>query len=222
MKETKSASSLAKLALAFDQLKGREQKLLFIVIPATIFFVVFLLFIEPKIKTGVKLDANMVSLNKQLELAKTSSAELLIQADMDPNTEIKQQIASLEAQLNKLNIAFDGELNQLVAPQAMPVLLEQLFDKANGLSLVKMQSVSPVVIFDGPNGIDQEVIYQHGIEITFEGSFFDTRDFLVSAENLEWKLYWQDLVYQVNQHPRATTTLSLFTLSTSEAFIGVY
>lgn len=222
MKETKLLSAIARMEIAFDKLKGREQKLLFFGIPATVLTVMFLLLIEPKIKVVSKLDSTINSLNKQLDLAKLSSAELSIKANVDPNTAIKQQIMGLEARLQKLNNLFDGELNQLVAPQAMPILLEQLFDKADNLALVSMKSIAPVALFGEQNKPNQQFIYQHGIQITFEGSFFATRDFLASAENLEWKLYWQDLAYQVNQHPQATTTLSLFTLSTSEAFIGVY
>jgi MSHA biogenesis protein MshJ len=222
MQETNSPTLHAKFERAFESLKPREQLLLFVGIPATIIVVGFLLFIEPMLMSTNALDEKVTRLNKQLDSAQQSTAELLVQASIDPNTEVKQQIASLEQQLAKLNTDFEGELNQLVAPQAMPVLLEQLFDKADGLALVSMRSIAPLVLFGDKEGGNEQVIYQHGIEITIEGSFFATRDFLASAENLEWKLYWQNLQYQVGQHPKATTTLSLFTLSTSEAFIGVY
>lgn len=222
MQETNSPTLNAKFESAFENLKPREQVLLFVGIPATIIAVGFLLLIEPMLISTNALDDKMTRLNKQLDIAQQSSAELLIQASIDPNTEVKQQIISLEQQLAKLNTDFEGELNQLVAPQAMPVLLEQLFDKADGLALVSMRSIAPLVLFGEKEGGNEQVIYQHGIEITIEGSFFATRDFLASAENLQWKLYWQNLQYQVGQHPKATTTLSLFTLSTSEAFIGVY
>jgi len=218
---TQAQTLYFKAETAFEKLKYSEQKLLFFCIPATILVIAFLLFIEPQFKSTQALDGKINSLNKQLVLAKMSSAELLEQASIDPNIEVRQQIASLESQLLTLNKAFDGELNQLVAPSAMPVLLEQLFNQAKGLALVKMESIAPVIIFGEQNNPEQLPIYQHGMRITFEGSFFATRDFLSSAENLEWKLYWQDLSYEVNEHPKATTTLSLFTLSTSEAFIGV-
>ena len=222
MQEIKPAvSALGKIEIAFDKLKLREQQLLFISIPATIVFVAFLLFIEPEFKNTQMLDKQVDRMHKQLALAEQGTQELLSQASVDPSTGVKQQIKSLEAQLLKLNKASEGELNQLVSPSAMPILLEELFEQADDLALVSMQSVKPDILFGDTSNSEQAPIYKHGMQITFEGSFFATRDFLSSAENLGWKLYWQDLNYTVDKHPNATTTLSLFTLSTSEAFIGV-
>lgn len=224
-------SLFAKGKIAFDNLKKREQNLLFVLIPITIITVFFLLLIEPEFKKAGRLEVSVAQLNTQLKLSKESTQELLQQAQIDPNTEISQQIDSLKKRLVKLNHEFEGELSQLVSPQAMPVLLEQLFTKANDLSLINMKSVAPQVLNAQINNasessknqpvVGQQSIYRHGIEITFEGSFFATRDFLVQAEGLGWKLYWQDLSYAVSKHPNAVTKLTLFTLSTSEAFIGV-
>ncbi len=222
-----------KIYMAFDALKKREQYLLLVAVPVTITVVFFLLLIEPEMKASTKLKDKLGSLQNQLSLAKRSNEELLEQAQIDPNTEISQQIDSLQHRLERLNQEFQGELSQLVSPQVMPVLLEQLFNKAQGLSLINMQSVTPEklilnrVVTQQDSSIaksketQHQAIYRHGIEITFAGSFFATRDFLTEAENLGWKLYWQDLSYKVDEYPDAITHLSLFTLSTSEAFIGV-
>jgi MSHA biogenesis protein MshJ len=224
--QQKKPSALEKIKLKFDGLKKREQNLLFITIPVTIVVVFFLLFIEPEFNKSTKLKKSVAHLETQLILSKQSNEELLKQAQIDPNATVRQQIESLEKRLLQLNTEFEGELNQLVSPSAMPVLLEQLFDKAESLSLIKMKSVEPQVLIT--NGInteddnrDQQPIFRHGIEITFEGSFFATRDFLSQAETLGWKLYWQDLSYEVGEYPNAETKMTLFTLSTSEAFIGV-
>lgn len=229
--------------VAFDKLKKREQTLLFFGLPIAMCVAVFLLYIEPEIKKMSQLSTTLPSLKNQLEITRLSNNELLAQAEIDPNVHIGEQIDALKARLNGLNREFEGELSQLVSPKAMPVLLEQLFEQADDLKLLNMKSVPPEVllvksssnaknengeVLQDPNNFRSNVtneespIYRHGIEITFEGSFFATRDFLANAENLGWKLYWQDLSYSVGEHPLATTSLTLFTLSTSEAFIGVY
>lgn len=222
-------SLLARAKLKFDGLKKREQNLLFFAIPVTIIIVFCLLFIEPELKKSMSLQDSVSRLNSQLAMAKLSNQELIQQAQIDPNARVSQQINSLEKRLFSLNSEFEGELNQLVSPKAMPVLLKQLFEKADNLSLINMKSVTPeILITNGVNNDDsksdksnEQPIYRHGIEITFEGSFFATRDFLSQAEALGWKLYWQDLSYEVSEHPDAITQMTLFTLSTSEAFIGV-
>jgi MSHA biogenesis protein MshJ len=234
-------SALGKFKEKFDGLKKREQNLLFVAIPLTIAAVFVLLLIEPEIKNAQRLEASVSRLESQLSLSNQSNEELMRQAQINPNTALSEQIASLEKRLSKLNAEFEGELSQLVSPSAMPVLLEQIFAQADSLSLINMKSVAPQVLItnginrnqadekDGKSNSDtaegsnsnQQPIYRHGIEITFEGSFFATRDFLSQAEALGWKLYWQDLSYEVSEHPNAVTQMTLFTLSTSEAFIGV-
>lgn len=224
-------SLMAKGKIAFDKLERRERNLMMILVPITIVVVFFLLLIEPEFKKSGRLEDSVARLESQLALSRQSNQELYQQAKIDPNTTINQQIKGLQKSLAKLNHEFEGELSQLVSPQAMPILLEQIFTKANNLSLINMTSVAPQALNTEGNeqsessksetALAQQPIYRHGIEITFEGSFFATRDFLVQAEALGWKLYWQDLSYAVSEHPSAITKLTLFTLSTSEAFIGV-
>lgn len=217
---------------AFDRLQPREQNLLFVIIPATIIAVFILLLLEPEIKKTQALDKSAVRLQSQLAMSRQSNEELIAQASIDPNDATREQIVNLRNRLNKLNAEFESELNQLISPQAMPVLLEQLFDQADNLTLNNMKSVAPQMLVTKntessdsgdvkTNKPSQQAIYRHGIEISFEGSFFATREFLKQAESLGWKLYWQDLSYVVGEHPNALTTMTLFTLSTSEAFIGV-
>lgn len=233
--QSKPESSISKLMLAFDGLQKREQNLLFVGVPITCLLVLFLLFVEPEYKKMQRLNNSVESMDSQLLLAQQSKQELLSLAEQDPNTEINTQIDSLQRRLNQLNDEFEGELSQLVSPQAMPVLLEQLLYKAENLSLLSMKSIKPERISLKQTDVneqseasnlptdesDSSPIYRHGIEISFEGSFFATRNFLDEAQNLGWKLYWQDLSYEVKEHPTAITHLTLFTLSTSEAFIGV-
>ena len=213
-------SMLGQLESRFDTLEAREQSLLFWGIPITIIVVVFLLFVEPLYLDIQKQQTKIKSLDRQIEMVQASFSELEREAQIDPNANIKLQIKALSARLEKLDADFDNELSQLVAPETMPSLLNQLFEQTEQLQVKSVSSMAPQLVFaDDTNAMP---IYKHGIEIVFEGGFFATRDFLFAAESLPYKLYWQNLSYEVQEHPKATTTLSLFTLSTSEAFISVY
>ena len=141
--QAKQLSPIEKGKVAFDALKKREQNLLFMLIPVTIIAVSFLLLIEPEYQKTNKLQESKARLESQLALVQRSNEELLQQSLIDPNTKISKQIEGLQKRLTKLNKEFEGELSQLVSPQAMPVLLEQLFTKANDLSLINMKSVAP-------------------------------------------------------------------------------
>jgi MSHA biogenesis protein MshJ len=165
--------------------------------------------------------AKLGAQQSQLNALQLTSNELMVEIKRDPDAYTKEQIEALQSQLALIAQSFDSELGQLVSPKAMPVLLENLFDKAEGLTLVEMQSLAPVPVFNGKSNGQEAPLYRQGIRIRFKGDFFATQGFFADAETLQWKLYWKFLSYDVNEHPMATIELEVFTLSTSEAFIGV-
>jgi len=220
MSKADSTHMFSKLEQRFDNMQEREQKLLFWGIPFTVLVVMYLLFIEPQWIATQKLHKKVDSLDKQLLMTQSSIEELNREARVDLNSSLKTQIDSLTTRLSSIEQAFKNELGQLVSPEAMVLLLQQFFDQAEDLRLIKLTSIAPTLAFSEEN--TSTPIYRHGIDITFEGSFFATRDFLTAAENLPYKVYWENLSYEVNEYPNATSKLSLFTLSTSEAFISVY
>jgi len=103
----------------------------------------------------------------------------------------------------------------------MPTLVENLFEQAQGLELLYMESIPPTPVFSEEEDTGGIQLFRHGIQITFQGDYFSTRDFFADAETLQWQLYWKFLNYDVQSHPLVTTKMEVFTLSTSEAFIGV-
>ncbi len=65
------------------------------------------------------------------------------------------------------------------------------------------------------------VLYQHTFTLTFEGSYSVTLDYLTRLSGLPWQFQWDSLDYEVQQHPIATITLNVQTLSLSKEWIGV-
>lgn len=219
-----NSSLFANACAAFDKLAFREQKLIFILVPLTLIIVMILMLIEPQMKEVQAKDKQVSDLENQLVMADVSITELLNEASKDPNENIKRQINSITQKLAAIDESFAEQLDQLVLPKAMPALLQEVFNKAEGLKVISVKSVAPEELFadiQSEAQKNQDKIYRHGIELVFDGDYFATRDFLLEAESLGWKIYWKSLNYQVSEYPTAKTTLSLFTLSTSEAFISV-
>lgn len=229
MQKTKrmaKASAFAQFSKKFDALAMREKHIIFIAAPALVLFVVALLFIEPmylEIKTAT---ARTASQQSQLTNLQNTSSVLMTEMLSDPDDALNNQITSLTKQVDHINASFERELSYLVLPTAMPALLQNLFEQAKGLELLKMESMAPSPIFANNNQnqitqLDNVQLYRQGIRLTFQGDYFATRDFFAQAENMPWQLYWKSLNYNVHSHPLAITQLEVFTLSTSEAFIGV-
>ncbi len=219
------ASVVQSLMHKFDHLATREQKLLMIAVPLSIVLLVFFGVVEADIKSGSKLKANASNVETQLKMSQETNIQLLAQLNEDPNLTIKEQIKGLKQRLERLNTEFSSEMALLVSPQAMPIMLEALLSKANNLDLIEMASKPPSILKipqrDQNSSENEQPIYKHTLFLKLEGDFFATQKFLSEAEQIGWKIYWQDMNYQVIEHPKASIELSLFTLSTSEAFIGV-
>lgn len=231
------SNSMDNLESKFSAISLREQKLVFYALPFVICFVFILGLIEPAITETIETRNEII--NTKLRLVEVSTSVDLVQTQLniDPDTQVKAQIDGVNKKIAQLEQQFTNELEQLVPPGAMPLVLEQLFSKAKKLRLVSMTSIVPSNIFDNEtaengqeNTVDKAiasqsvigpVLYKHGLKITFEGSFFDTRDFLISAEHMGWKLHWQEILFEVNEYPKATVDIELFTLSKSEAYIHV-
>jgi MSHA biogenesis protein MshJ len=214
-------SSFSQMMHKFDGLAMREKRLIFIAVPALIIFVMTLLVLEPTYLEIQKAKEKTAKQQTQLLSLQETSTELRAEIGKDPDAAIKLQVAALQKQLDQIQASFDSELGHLVSPKAMPILLQNLFEQAEGLELLNMESIAPTPVFTDESKRGDIQLYRQGIQITFQGDYFATRDFFAEAENLQWQLYWKFLNYNVHSHPLATTRLEVFTLSTSEAFIGV-
>jgi MSHA biogenesis protein MshJ len=209
------------LEARFNAISEREQKLLFYAVPFVICFVFILGLIEPTIMQTID-TRDEINIRKLGLVDASNNVDIVkAQLSLNPDMETRNQINGVNEQIVILEKLFANELEQLVPPYAMPLVLEQLLAKAKKLRLMSMSSIPPSNIFnDDENAIGPE-LFKHGLKIRFEGSFFDTRDFLISAEQMGWKLHWREILFEVNEYPQAQVDIELFTLSKSEAYINV-
>jgi MSHA biogenesis protein MshJ len=73
---------------------------------------------------------------------------------------------------------------------------------------------------DGDNPALPEV-YQHGLEVIFQGNYNSTLSYLKKLEQLPWKFYWEEVTYEVIKYPKAQITVRIHTLSLEKGWIGV-
>lgn len=59
------------------------------------------------------------------------------------------------------------------------------------------------------------------MEVRLEGSYSDLYAYLNQLEREEKKLLWGRLHFEVQQHPKATLTLLLYTLSSEKAWLAI-
>ena len=124
-----------------------------------------------------------------------------------------------------------GETSQpdgtLVAAADLLPVLDQLLASGGGLRLQAMHSLGrePVVPAGaaGRPGVDAvpaaaatdpaPVLYRHGVEITVEGSYVALVAYLQALETMPQHVLWGGLQLKVDQHPKVSLTLRIYTLS---------
>ncbi len=205
----------------FAALSMREKVMVLAAGMVVIVLLLVTFFIEPALD-------ELATVNQQLNSEQIRQQSLLQQQaafsdalQEDPNAELERERVELEAQYARLQQTFTRQLGELVLPHQMPALIEQVFSQADGLQLISMRSLPPVNIFAHRKDMQGVAVYQHGLSLTFSGSYFNVRDFLRSAEQLTSELYWRSMTYNVDSYPDAAVTIEVYTLSTEKAFIGV-
>lgn len=181
----------------------------------------------------VKTNAEIVALNVKIQQAVATGPESLRQHKIQEVQRLRQKNDDLDQELRQVTA-------NLVTPQQMTTLLQQVLQQIDGLHLRKVVSLgsTPLILRDksaaktGKGAATGEgetaekpdsdkTVYRHGLQIVFDGNFFATLEYLKKLEQLKWNFIWDDIKFEVKNYPEATTTLSLYTISLDKNWIGV-
>lgn len=113
----------------------------------------------------------------------------------------------------------------LVAPDQMRFVLEDLIRRQRGLKLVSVANleVRPMIEENESDtaASSSAKLYRHGVVLVLEGSYLDGLRYLEAVERLPWQLYWTRLEVETENYPRSRIVIELNTLSLEEEWIGV-
>lgn len=106
-----------------------------------------------------------------------------------------------------------------------------------GLTLVRLEGLGPKPVIDPFSSGDVGTalapadgsgasepglrLFKHGMKITFEGRYLEALRYLAALEGSPWKLFWDAVELEVIEHPTALVSITVFSLSTDDAWIGV-
>lgn len=205
----------------FAAISQREKVMVLVAGIVVIFLLFFTFLVEPAFKRNSFMSSEIAGLEMQVHSLKQQKAVFADANLEDPDAELNQLMVQLDKRQVELENAFSAELQELVLPAQMPVLIEQVFQQARALDLVEMGSLAPVNIFADNPEMEGVALYQHGVKLVFTGKYFEVRDFLAQLERLTTKVYWRSMTYHVEEYPNAQVAIEVYTLSTERAFIGV-
>lgn len=214
----------------FLSLSARERKLAWAAALIVMLFGGWALLIEPLLVNISKSERDIRRLESQLTTANLQLQTFEQELKDDPDDKLKAQLKQINDRISAVDDVFAREIQDLVPARQMPALLDKVLSEANALTLVEMHSIAPVDVLKATADPEQQEteasdttasLYQHGVKLVLEGSYFDIQSYLQALEELPWRFYWRHFDYKVVEYPTAQVQIELFTLSTSEAFIGV-
>ncbi len=215
------------LAARFDALNLRERLLIFAMAAMLLFALTDAVLLSPVRTRQNILAREILGLDARTKAVEAQIREFQAGQQLDPDAQNRAKIEALKQQLAKSDASLQGMQQNLVAPDKMGKLLEDLLARNHNLRLVSLKTL-PVGNFDGakppeksPGTQTSGLLYKHGVEITIEGSYGELLTYLTSVEQLPWHMLWGKIALHASDYPRVTLTLTLYTLSLNKAWLSV-
>lgn len=224
---------LKRLLARFDALSRRERVAVSLAVWLLVLLLMDTLAITPAQRQG-KAMANAVH-GRQTELAAVEReiAGLRSQKAQDPDAVVRQRIGELERRIAVIDGQLKSAKTQIVPPERMAGLLEQLLRRNKRLELLSLRSVPPEAVAKTEATAAAEKgaaaqepaagdgLYRQGMELTLSGNYGDMLDYIAQIEQLPWKIFWGRMEMKVDEYPRARLVLNVYTLSLDKTWLSI-
>jgi MSHA biogenesis protein MshJ len=226
----------------FKSTTSREQYLIIASGLVAIVFILYSLFLDEAIQSIERVSDQVTKAQQDID-SKSNSIQVLEQAlREDPNVALQQELSQYQAKLGDVDEKLLELTSDLIDPIQMRYALIKLLKLQKGVKLLSFEVLpaNPVTEskaeseHSNETGITTSVkasseksepkqlrLYRHGIKIKLQGQYFELKDYLTQLESLSWKFFWQEFDYQLKTYPVSELEIEIYSLSTSQEFIGV-
>lgn len=208
----------------FTALSVREKVLFTISGLVFILFGGFVWLVEPIQLETTALMGRVQRQQTELGRLETQIREVEKALQEDPDEPLRKSIKSLRENIVRIDDSLREQTVDLIPAEKMPLVLERILSRSSSMQvkIVAVNSIAPIRMMDIDSSAGEKVnLFQHGVSLTLEGGYMDVLQYLEEIENLEWRFYWKSFNYKVEEYPVGKAEIELYTLSTSQAFIGV-
>jgi len=221
---------LEQLAHWIDSQSLRERALILFAIIFAVFLVWEKVLLDPLAAQAKQLQAEVKKHNKDLVRVREQQAQVLKRAGSNPDAQTLKDIESLRVVMDGLNERLRQMTVDLIDPATMATVLEDVLTRETDLKLIRVEALSPKPLSDS-KALDKNKdkrskhalpgVYQHALQIEFQGSYLSTLNYMQELEKLSQQFYWGSVDFSVEDYPKAHVIITIKTLSLNEAWIGV-
>ena len=231
----------ARLVANINARSESERGILLAMAGAGLFMLWLTMVSDPLAASILTTESQIANVNRQIAGQKAEYAEKVAASEEDPNRYANERLQIVTQEQARLDEQMASLAGDLVTPAQMTEILGNVLDSQEGLELIAFQNKDALPLqsgvrnnatadADATEGEEfdefgqqplQGQVYEHGLVIEFQGSFFDTLRYLRFLENISGNFFWDVLSYELMDWPNAHVRLEIHTLSTERGFIGV-
>ncbi len=225
------------LAERVDAMSLRERALIFLAAVLVLITLVNTLFIDPLLTRQSELSRQIVQTQTQTRALQAQIQVLATARNADPDEALRARLQQMQEALASADSALHDFQSGLVSPQQMPAMLEDLLLRNRALRLLSLktlptQNLAAAVTQSTAQADDEQAavpapamaqagVFRHGVEITVQGSYADLQRYLTAMESSPYRMFWGKAALKADSYPRATLTLTLYTLSLDKAWLSI-
>ena len=205
------------LTAKVDQLSRRERLLGLLVTIVLVWFLMDSLLIGPSSEYKNNLNKQLVSDQNQYQKMEQELHSLTSQPPIDPDIANLSRLQALSKQLLEANSLLDTIQKELVSPEKMAGLLQDILKENNKIKLISLQTL-PVVVTDATIKLS---VYQHGVTLKIQGRYLELLQYLQTLEQSPWNMLWGNISLVANDYPQSTLTVTIYTLSLDQTWLSI-
>jgi MSHA biogenesis protein MshJ len=227
--------------LKIDALTLRERVIIFVMLAILLIVLLNAMLIDPQFAKQKRLSLQVQAEQEKIGLIQTEIRQTLA-TQSDPDASGRERLKTLKYEAGQMQTALLDMQKGLVSPDKMTVLLEDIMRRDGKLRMLSLKTL-PVstlaasISGDG-NTADKTaaaaavknkaesasatgIVYTHGVEIVIQGGYLEMLDYITRLENMPWQLFWGKAKLNVEEYPKASLTLTLFTLSLDKKWLNL-
>jgi len=229
---------LEKIRKYLKTLSKRDQIAMVVIVFVGIIFIWDTLLRAPLSANRMVVEHDVKQVEAEIVVVQTKMQALQKNVTADPDSDTKAKLARYIDENKRLDISLKKTSVQVINPQEMTSMLEQILASQTGLKFVSLKNLpatpefieSPTdVTANDEAAINAEVaesintIYRHSVVMQLEGSYHSVLAYLQKLEQFPWRFFWQgiEIETETGKYPNALITLEVYTLGFREGIIGV-
>ncbi|TCS39082.1 MSHA biogenesis protein MshJ [Paucimonas lemoignei] len=236
-----------KLASRIDALSLRERCIIFAAVAFALVSLLNIFVLEPQFAKQTQLSQQIKQDQAKMIVMRAQISQMLKSRTEDPDAADRAQLQQLKQQVAQLNDSLSAMQKGLVPPERMSALLEDILKRDGSLRLMSLKTLPVANITEAvdapaknaagnvapagaaaapaagkqPEAPADALIYRHGVELVVRGSYPDMVRYMAQLETMPMQVFWGKAHLEVEAHPVATLSLTLYTLSLDKKWLNL-